>query len=149
MDELVKAMKIAFSTEFSFYLKAHYFHWNVEGSDFLEYHELFGKIYEEVYDNTIDKCAEYVRTLGGYAPGSITRFAELSVIPDQTKIPRAELMFEELLDNNAKIIELLNACFEATQQENKQGIANFIADRLDAHEKHAWMIRSILTKGRA
>ena len=149
MEELVASLRVALANTFVMYFKVHQFHWNVEGPAFFQFHELFGKIYEEVYDNTIDKCAEYVRTLGGYAPGSITRFAELSVIPDQTKIPRAELMFEELLDNNAKIIELLNACFEATQQENKQGIANFIADRLDAHEKHAWMIRSILTKGRA
>ena len=149
MDQLQQLAKIAFASTYSFALKAQNFHWNIEGDNFPQYHQFLGDLYEEVYDNTIDKCAEYVRTLGGYAPGSITRFAELSVIPDQTKIPRAELMFEELLDNNAKIIELLNACFEATQQENKQGIANFIADRLDAHEKHQWMVRSILTKGRA
>ena len=146
---LVENLKTLLATSYVFVIKAQNFHWNIEGDNFPQYHQFLGDLYEEVYDNTIDKCAEYVRTLGGYAPGSITRFAELSVIPDQTKIPRAELMFEELLDNNAKIIELLNACFEATQQENKQGIANFIADRLDAHEKHQWMIRSILTKGRA
>ncbi len=69
MDELIKAMKIAFSTEFSFYLKAHYFHWNVEGPDFQEYHKLFETIYEEVYES-IDPFAENIRKLGSYTPGS-------------------------------------------------------------------------------
>jgi starvation-inducible DNA-binding protein len=63
MDELIKATKIAFATEFSFYLKAHYFHWNVEGPDFKEYHDLFGVIYEEVY-GSIDDFAENIRKLG-------------------------------------------------------------------------------------
>ena len=71
-------------------------------------------------------------------------YAELSVIQDQTKIPRPQLMFAELFEDNSKMIELLNACFASASAENKQGIANFIAERLDAHEKHQWMIRSIL-----
>jgi starvation-inducible DNA-binding protein len=66
-DELIKAMKIAFSSEFSYYLKAHFFHWNVEGPDFSQYHELFGKIYEEVYES-IDPFAENIRKLGAYTP---------------------------------------------------------------------------------
>jgi DNA-binding ferritin-like protein len=73
----------------------------------------------------------------------------LTIIQDQLKIPRAELMFAELFEDNIKMIELLNHCFSSATQENKQGIANFIAERLDAHEKHQWQLRSILKKARA
>jgi starvation-inducible DNA-binding protein len=129
-------------------IKAQNFHWNVEGDNFPQYHEFFGNFYEEVY-SAVDKVAEYIRTLDSYAPGSLTRYAELTIIQDQLKIPRAELMFAELYEDNAKMIELLNHCFSSASQENKQGIANFIAERLDAHEKHQWMIRSTLKKARA
>jgi starvation-inducible DNA-binding protein len=74
---------------------------------------------------------------------------ELSVIEEQTQIPRAELMFAELIENNSKYIELLNQCFSTAEKENQQGIANFIAERIDAHEKHAWMLRATLKKERA
>jgi starvation-inducible DNA-binding protein len=124
-------------------IKAQNFHWNVEGDNFPQYHEFFGNFYEEVY-SAVDKVAEYIRTLDSYAPGSLSRYAELSVIQDQTKIPRPQLMFAELFEDNSKMIELLNGCFVSASEENKQGIANFIAERLDAHEKHQWMIRSIL-----
>ena len=129
-------------------IKAQNFHWNVEGDNFPQYHEFFGNFYEEVY-SAVDKVAEYIRTLDSYTPGSLTRYAELTIIQDQLKIPRAELMFAELYEDNAKMIELLNHCFSSASQENKQGIANFIAERLDAHEKHQWMIRSTLKKARA
>lgn len=124
-------------------IKAQNFHWNVEGDNFPQYHEFFGNFYEEVY-SAVDKIAEYIRALDSYAPGSLTRYAELTIIQDQTKIPRPQLMFAELFEDNSKMIELLNVCFASATQENKQGIANFIAERLDAHEKHQWMIRSIL-----
>ena len=94
--------------------------------------------------DTVDKIAEYIRTLDSYAPGSLSRYAELTIIEDQTKIPRPHLMFAELLSDNGKMIDLLNGCFVSAEDENKQGIANFIAERLDAHEKHQWMLRSIL-----
>ena len=141
-------LKILLASAYSFVIKAQNFHWNVEGQDFPQYHEFLGDLYDEVY-SSIDKTAEYIRTLDSYAPGSLTRFNELTIIQDQTKIPRAELMFSELYEDNIKLIELLNLCFQSAESENKQGIANFIAERLDATEKHQWMIRSILKKARA
>ena len=132
----------------SFSIKAQNFHWNVEGDNFPQYHDFFGNLYEEVYAS-VDPVAEYIRTLDSYTPASLTRYSELTVIEDQTKIPRAELMFEEIGQDNEKMLSLLNECFVAATQENKQGIANYIAERLDAHAKHAWMIRSILRKERA
>ena len=146
---LADNLKVLLGSVYSFSVKVQYFHWNVEGDNFPQYHEFFGNLYEEVYNNSVDKIAEYIRTLDVYAPGSFTRFQELSIIEDQLKVPRAELMFEELYHDNAKLIDLLNHCFASAESENKQGIANFIAERLDAQAKHQWMIRSILKKQRA
>ena len=136
-------LKVLLASTNSLSIKAQNFHWNVEGDNFPQYHEFFGNFYEEVY-SSVDRVAEYIRTLDSYAPGSLTRYAELTIIEDQVKIPRPNLMFAELLSDNGKMIDLLNGCFVSAEEENKQGIANFIAERLDAHEKHGWMLRSIL-----
>jgi len=121
----------------------------VEGPDFAQLHEFFGNIYEEVYNNSIDRTAEYIRVLDDYTPGSFERFAELSEISGQTKIPRARLMIEELLANNGQLIELLNQTFQIAEQENQQGIMDFLAERIDAHGKHGWMLKSFLKDQRA
>lgn len=142
-------LKTLLATSYAFAIKAQNFHWNVEGPDFPQYHDFFGKIYEEVADNAIDQTAEYIRTLNHYTPGSIARFAELSEIPDQTKIPRAELMVSELAQDNQKLLDMWKLAFPIAEEENEQGIANFIGERIDAHGKHAWMLRSILKKERA
>lgn len=141
-------MKTLLASDFSYYLKAHMFHWNVEGKDFYQYHKFLQKVYEDAYE-AVDKIAEFIRTLDEYAPGSLTRYNELSRIPDQTKIPRAELMLKELLHDSNTMIELLNECFAAATQENKQDIANFIAERLTATNKYIWMISSFLKEARA
>lgn len=142
-------LKILLATEYAFVVKAQFFHWNVEGSDFAQLHEFFGDIYEEVNDNSIDRTAEFIRVLDDYTPGSFERFQELSQITGQTKVPRARLMIEELLQDNQRMIDLLNQCFASATQEQQEGIANFIAERLDAHGKHGWMLRSFLKDQRA
>ena len=145
---LADDLKTLLGTQYALSIKAQNFHWNVEGPDFAQYHDYFANFYEEVY-SAVDRIAEYIRTLQEYSPGSLVRFAELSVIQDQTKIPRARLMFEELLSDNGVMINLLNQCFASAEQENNQGIVNFIAERLDAHGKHGWMLRSFLKGDRA
>lgn len=146
---LADSLKTLLATEYAFVVKAQFFHWNVEGPDFAQLHEFFGEIYNEVYDNSIDRTAEYIRTLDDYTPGSFERFLELSRITGQTKVPRARLMIEELLANNLQMIDLLNECFAEAESENQQGIANFIAERIDAHGKHGWQLRSFLKDARA
>lgn len=146
---LSDSLKVLLASSYVFAIKAQNFHWNVEGPNFPQYHEFFGNLYEEVNDNCIDQCAEHIRTLDVYTPASLTRFNELSIIQDQVKIPRSELMFEELYNDNLKLCELLVECFDVANSENKQGIANFIAERQAAHDKHGWMMRSVLKKARA
>lgn len=143
MESLQNALKIAFASEFAFYLKAHYFHWNVEGPNFKQLHDLFGAIYEEVYDS-IDAFAENIRKTGTYTPGSFTRFSMLSGIDDETGIPPAEAMVAELLRDSEKMSQMFQIVFAAAEELGEHGLSNFLADRQDAHDKHSWMLRSTL-----
>lgn len=145
MDELAKAMKIAFSTEFSFYLKAHFYHWNVEGSDFSQYHDLFSKIYEEVY-GSIDAFAENIRKLGTYTPGSYTRLSMLSQIEDELTVPPALEMINDLLVDSEKCVKIFKMVYDLAEREGKHGLSNFLAERMDAHDKHSWMLRATLNE---
>jgi starvation-inducible DNA-binding protein len=148
MSDLADNLKVLQATTFSYYIKAHQFHWCVEGPNFPSYHKFLGKLYEDIYD-TIDVIAEYIRSLDSYTPGSLTRYAELSQIQDQLKIPRAELMFAELLQDTSILLGCIMQCFAEATQENQQGIANFLSERQAAMQKHAWMMRSIMKKDRA
>ncbi len=139
MEDLQKAAKVGFASTFSFYLKAHNFHWNVEGSDFKQYHDLFGGIYEEVY-GSIDDFAEKIRALGTYVPGSFTRFNMLSQIDDETQILSKEEMVTGLLSDNEKLINILKLIFEISEKYKEVGFSDFIAGRIDAHRKHGWML---------
>jgi starvation-inducible DNA-binding protein len=145
---LTDNLKTLLATQYALSIKAQYFHWNVEGPDFAQYHDFFANFYEEVY-GAVDRIAEYIRTLQEYSPGSFERFQELSIIQGQMKVPRARLMIEELLADNGVLIDLLKQTFASAEQENNQGIANFIAERLDAQAKHGWMLRSFLKDQRA
>ena len=141
MDELQQAAKVAFATEFSFYLKAHNFHWNVEGSDFKQYHDLFGGIYEEVY-GSIDAFAEQIRALGTYVPASYTRFSMLTQIDDETQILPRQAMVEALIVDNEKTVKILKLVFQQSEANQEYGFSDFIAGRIDAHRKHGWMLRA-------
>jgi len=145
---LADSLKTLLATNFAYYLKAHGFHWNVEGPDFSELHGFFQEIYEDAY-SAIDPTAEYIRYLGEYSPASFERFGELTEISGQTKIPRARLMLEELKANNDQMIDVLNRCFAEANDANEQGIANFVAERLSAHGKYRWQLTSYLKVERA
>lgn len=145
LSELLKSL---LASTYAYTIKAQFFHWNVEGKDFLQMHEFFQNIYEDAY-SAVDVLAEEIRTLNEYAPGSFERFQELSQIPGQTKIPRTELMLEELLADSDLLISLINQTFAAATAENKQDIANFMAERLAAHNKYKWQIQSFLKEARA
>ena len=145
---LADDLKTLLATQYAFVIKAQFFHWNVEGPDFAQLHEFFGNMYEEVY-GALDATAEYIRILEEYTPGSFERFQELSLITGQIKVPRARLMLQELLEDNQTLIDLLNECFGSAEQENQQGIADFIAGRIDSQGKHGWMLKSFLKEDRA
>lgn len=140
---LADNLKVLLASSHSLYLKAANFHWNVEGPSFPQYHEFLGDFYAEIYD-TVDTIAEYIRALDVYAPGSLTRFSELTIIEDVVGQMTALEQFVMLLADSNKLLDYLNATFAVATGESQQGIANFIAERVDAMQKHNWMIRSIL-----
>ncbi len=143
MDELVQALKKVLANEYAFSLKAQNFHWNVEGPDFPQYHSFFGTVYEEVY-GSVDTIAERVRTLGAYAPGSFSRFSQLTDLEDQIEMPTARSMMEKLLADNAVVLASIVECYRLAEAAGNYALANLMADRQDAHAKHAWMLTSIL-----
>lgn len=143
MDELIKATKIAFASEFSFYMKAQFCHWNVEGADFYEYHSMFGDIYQEVY-GSIDAFAENIRKLGSYTPGSFTRLSMLTLLDDDVEVPPVATMIQELLVDGEKMNAILKMVYDLSEREGEHGLSNFLAERMDAHRKHSWMLRASL-----
>ena len=143
LSELQQAARIAFASEFAFYLKAHEFHWNVEGVHFQQFHQLFGTIYEEVY-GVIDDFAEKLRALGCYAPGSLSKLSVLSRIDDQESSLPDGAMVQMLLEDSQKLTILFKMVYDLAEAEGKHGFSNFLAERMDAHDKHSWQLRSVL-----
>lgn len=144
---LVDHLKILLASSQAFAIKSQNFHWNIESSNFFEYHKFYDELYNDV-NGTIDQIAEYIRILNAYTPGSLQRYAELSVIKDQIKIPRAELMFRESLNDCHIMSEMAVNIFTEATNENQQGIANFMAELQDLYGKKSWFIRSVLKTDR-
>lgn len=139
--ELTEALKVVLADTFAFYLKAHNFHWNVTGPNFSEYHKFLGDLWEETF-GAIDMIAEGIRTLDAFVPGSFSRYKELATIEDELKIPTAEEMIKKLSADNQKVLASLQNAYDIAEKNKKHGISNFIQDRITAHEKHGWMLRS-------
>lgn len=123
------------------YFRAHGYHWNVEGEDFHQYHALFSDIYEDVY-SSIDPLAENIRKLGEYAPFKLSTFVELSSLEDSRVAPTTGAMAADLLLANQHVLELLKGVFHVANDADEQGIANFIAERIDMHQKWAWQLKA-------
>ena len=142
--DLAEELKELLADVVSFYFKAHGAHWNVMGPDFSEYHALFGEIYEDAY-GSIDPLAENIRKLGKPAPFQLAAFAAMSEIPqDLAIITDAKALAMDILSANDIVIEELSEAFTLASAHNQQGIANFLADRIDNHQKWKWQLSSSL-----
>lgn len=142
-EELIQSLKTTLAETFAFYLKAHYYHWNVEGPDFAQYHEFLGNLYEEVH-GAIDPMAEFIRTLGAYAPGSFGRYMELSNIMGDDSVPNAQQMLSNLLSDTVILLSSIKRTRDLADAAGETGLANFLDERDTAHKKHRWMIRAFL-----
>ena len=142
METLQEIMKKVLADTFALYLKSHQYHWNVEGSNFPQYHEFFGNLYEELH-GAVDPIAEQIRALDAYAPGSFARFSELTDIEDELTVPDGVEMARRLMTDNEIVLSTLNITFKLADTMDKQGLADFIAGRIDTHSKHGWMLKSI------
>jgi len=142
MEEITNPLKVAFADTYALYVKAQNYHWNVEGVMFPMYHDFFGNIYEEV-GGAIDRFAEEIRAAGAYAPGAFSRFAELSNIQDELLVGVVPVqMVSNLYMDNVKVIDSLNAVRDIAEKYSERGLVNFLEERLDAHKKHAWMLKA-------
>lgn len=135
-------MKVVQASVFALYLKAHNYHWNVEGPDFAQYHSFLDGLYNELW-TSVDAIAEHIRTTRVYVPGSLARFKELSVVEDEVNIPAAQSMLAKLRDDNVKVIAELVKARDLSEAAKAHGLVNFFEDRIDVHYKHDWMLRAI------
>ena len=144
MEQLIQQLKVILGTNFALYLKSHNFHWNIEGQNFPQYHDFLNGFYSEVFAQT-DRIAEHIRMLDSYAPGSMQRFLELADIEEAVDmIPSALAMMAQIKSDNDRFIVHLRAGIVAADQAGEPAVSNFLQDLLGAHQKKAWMLRSII-----
>jgi starvation-inducible DNA-binding protein len=139
---LVDDLKRVQADTFALYAKAHYYHWNVEGENFVQYHDFLGELYEELFA-AVDPIAEHVRQLDAYAPAAHRMLMELTRITDDNTIPAPLEMMRKLLSDNDIVMEGLIQAYMSADAQAELGLANFLQDRLDVHKKHRWMLKSI------
>lgn len=141
MEALIKSLKVLVSDVVTFYFMAHGYHWNVEGQDFSQYHALFSDIYEDAY-GSIDPIAENIRKLDDYAPFSLQKFIDLRTIEFKDVKPNPKSMATSLLKANDVLLERLNESFKEATKADQQGIADFLAGRIDMHMKWGWQLKA-------
>jgi starvation-inducible DNA-binding protein len=129
---------------YTLYLTTHNFHWNVTGPMFNTLHAMFMQQYTELW-NAVDPIAERIRSLGHPAPGSYAQFGRLSSIADvPTTPPRALDMVRILVDGHEAVARTARKVFPLAEKADDQPTADLLTQRLDIHEKTAWMLRSLL-----
>lgn len=146
MNELIATLKIALGNTFFMYYKTHAYHWNVEGMEFSQFHDFFGDLYEDFY-GAVDPLAENLRKLDTYAPISIMELYNYKTIQEDPAMPVLLVdMLNNLLVGNTETYNTFSKLFDLATAAKEQGLANFAADRMDAHRKHGWMLKASLKK---
>lgn len=138
---LPTVLKTLLSDVVTFYFMAHGYHWNVEGPDFYQYHGLFGEVYADAY-GSIDPIAENMRKLGAYAPFDLKAFIDTRTVDFKSVKSEAKGMCKALITANDQVLESLTKAFDSATKANEEGIANFLAERIDAHQKWKWFLTS-------
>ena len=145
--EISASLSRLLADSYTLYLKTHNFHWNVEGPLFSTLHQMFMEQYTEMW-NALDLIAERIRALGHYAPGSYKQFSELTSIQESEVVPSSsEAMLQQLLSGHEAVARTARAAFPTAEKGNDEGTLDLLTQRIQLHEKTAWMLRSMLTKG--
>lgn len=142
-EDLIEKSKVVLADTFLMYMKTHSYHWNVIGSDFPQLHDFFGKLYEELHDS-IDILAEEIRTLDAFAPPTLSRMIELSTLTEDEKIPAPQTMIKNLYETNDKVAQTIKECYLLAEEKEEYAYSNILQDRLSAHAKHKWMLKSLM-----
>lgn len=128
---------------YTLYLKTHNFHWNVTGPMFQTLHIMFMGQYTEIW-NALDLIAERIRSLGYPAPGSYKQFVALSSIPEEEGVPKARDMIRQLVAGQEVVTRTAREVFKLVEKASDQPTADLLTQRMEVHEKNAWMLRSLL-----
>jgi starvation-inducible DNA-binding protein len=127
------------------YLKTHNFHWNVEGPMFQTLHQMFMEQYTEAW-NAIDLVAERIRSLGHYAPGTYREYLELARVKETPGVPKAHQMVKLLIDGQEAVVKTARELLPLAERADDQPTLDLLTQRMQIHEKNAWMLRSLLKK---
>jgi starvation-inducible DNA-binding protein len=130
---------------YTLYLKTHNFHWNVTGPMFETLHLMFEKQYTELAV-AVDDIAERIRALGFPAPGTYGEFAKLSSIDEETGVPKAEAMIEQLVKGQEAVVRTARSVLPVANRADDQPTVDLLTQRMQTHEKTAWMLRSMLAR---
>jgi starvation-inducible DNA-binding protein len=130
---------------YTLYLQTHNFHWNVTGPMFQTLHVMFETQYTELA-LAVDAIAERIRSLGFPAPGSYKEFGKLTSIKDTTGAPRAEKMIRQLVEGQEAVVRTARSIFPVVEKAGDEATADLLTQRIQLHEKTAWMLRSLLEK---
>jgi starvation-inducible DNA-binding protein len=141
--EIAAGLSRLLADTYTLYLKTHYFHWNVTGPMFQTLHLMFETQYTELA-LAVDSIAERIRALGFPAPGSYTEYAKLSSIPETTSVPKAEEMIKLLVEGQEAVCRTARSIFPVAEKASDEPTADLLTQRLQLHEKTAWMLRSLL-----
>lgn len=144
-DEIAKGLSKLLADTYSLYLKTHSFHWNVTGPMFQTLHLMFETQYNELA-LAVDLVAERIRALGFPAPGTYSEFARLSSIRETSGTPKAEEMIQLLVEGQEAIVRTARSVFPTAEKASDEATADLLTQRIQLHEKTAWMLRSLLEK---
>ena len=133
---------------YSLYLKTHNYHWNVTGPMFQTLHLMFEQQYNEIW-TAVDLIAERIRALGHFAPGTYRALGRLSSISEDESIPPATEMIRNLVKGHEQVVMTSRRLFPIVEQASDQPTADLLTQRLETHEKTAWMLRSLLEETRS
>ena len=128
---------------YTLYLKTHNYHWNVTGPMFNTLHLMFEEQYNELA-LAVDVIAERIRALGFPAPGSYQAFAKLTDVEEETDVPSAEDMLRNLVVAQETVVRTARSIFPVVDEANDEPTADLLTQRMQIHEKNAWMLRSML-----
>jgi starvation-inducible DNA-binding protein len=141
--EIAEGLSRLLADTYSLYLKTHNFHWNVTGPMFQTLHLMFETQYNELA-LAVDLIAERIRALGVPAPGTYSDFAKLSSIPETPGVPKAKEMIRLLVEGQESVARTARSIFPLAEKVNDEPTADLLTQRLQVHEKTAWMLRSLL-----
>ena len=142
-QQIASGLSKLLADSYSLYLKTHNYHWNVEGPMFNTLHLMFEEHYTELAP-AVDEIAERIRALGVKAPGSYAAFGELASIDEATGSEDAEEMIRALVIGQEAVVRTARAAFPAAERANDEPTADLLTQRMQIHEKNAWMLRSML-----